>query len=165
MDILNIDPKVLAIQIGGFILLLVVFKLFLFRPIMDILDQRRRDIEGRFEDAEAQKRTAEELRANYEKHLAEIEEEMRAKITEAVKQGQAMREEIIADSREQADRIITKAQEEIQREKEKAIVELKTTVADLAVNAAGKLVHEQLDDKKHRELVGKFIDDLGEAPR
>lgn len=163
MEILNIDPKVLLIQIGGFVLLLIVFKLFLFKPILDILDQRRRDIDSHYEDADAQKRAADELKADYEQHLAKIDDEMRAKITEAVKQGQEMRDEIIADSRTQAEQILTKAQDEIQREKEKAMVELKTTVADLAVEAAGRLVGERLDDKKHRELVGKFIDQVGEV--
>jgi len=163
VDILNIDPRVLLIQIGGFILLLIVFKLFLFKPIMDILDQRRRDIETRYEDADAQKRAADELKTDYERHLAQIDDEMRAKIVEAVKQGQEMRDEIILDSRAQAEQILAKAQAEIQREKEKAMVELKTTVADLAVEAAGRLVAERLDDKKHRELVGKFIDQVGEA--
>ena len=163
MEILNIDPKVLAIQAGGFLLLLVVFKLFLFKPIRDVLDQRRRDIEGRYEDADARKQAAEDLKADYERHLSQIDDEMRAKITEAVKQGQEMRDEIIADSRVQAEQILTKAQAEIQREKEKAMVELKTTVADLAVEAAGRLVGERLDDKKHREMIGKFIDEVGEA--
>lgn len=163
MEILNIDPKVLAIQAGGFLLLLVVFKLFLFKPIRDILDQRRRDVESRYEDADTRKQAAEDLKADYERHLSQIDDEMRAKITEAVKQGQEMRDEIIADSRVQAEQILTKAQAEIGREKEKAMVELKTTVADLAVEAAGRLVRERMDDKKHRELIGKFIDEVGEA--
>jgi F-type H+-transporting ATPase subunit b len=164
---LNIIPdwRVLIVQAGGFLLLLVVFKLFLFKPIMSVLDARRGEIEGGYKDAEARVQTAEELRAQYEQRLASVEEEIRGKITEAIKDGQRMREEILADSREKADGILTKAQEEIHREQEKAMVELKTTVADLAIGAAGKLIEEKLDPAKHRELVGRFIDNLDEVAK
>jgi len=165
VDILNIDPRVLIVQIGGFVLLLIVFKLFLFKPIAGILEARQNEVEGRYQDAEAQRDAADKLRAEYQQHLASIDEEMRAKITEALKEGQAMRDEIIADSHAKSDAILTKAQEEIQREKEKALAELKSTVAGLAVDAAGKLIQEKLDDAKHRQLVARFIDDLDGAPR
>ncbi len=161
MEILNIDPKVLILQIGGFVLLLIVFKLFLFKPVLALLDARRSDIESHYANAESQRCAAEELRSQYEKHIAGIEEEMRVRITEAVKEGQRMREEIISDSRAQAEGILAKAQEEIRRERDKAVVELKTKVADLAIEAAGKLIETNLDQDKHRMLVGKVIDELG----
>jgi F-type H+-transporting ATPase subunit b len=163
VDILNMNPKVLLVQLGGFALLLIVFKAFLFKPILGILDARRNEIDGRFADAEAQRKAADELRSEYQKHLADVEEEMRAKIAEALKQGQAMRDEIIADSHAKADSILTKAQEEITREKEKALTELKSKVADLTVQAAGKLIDKELDDAGHRQLVSRFIDDLDGA--
>ena len=154
------DPRVLIVQAGGFLLVLLVFKMFLFKPIMQMLDARRNEVEGHYADAESQRRMAEEMKAEYERHLAKVAEEMRAKITEAVKEGQTMREEIIADSRSQAERILTKAQEEISREKDTAMAELKAKVADLAIGAASKLIDESLDTPKHKQLVGKFIDDL-----
>jgi len=155
------DPRVLIVQAGGFLLLLIVFKLFLFKPIMGILDARRKEIESQYADAEAQREAAGELKAEYQQHLAGIEEEMRVKIADALKEGQAMRDEIIADSRAKADGILAKAQGEIQRGKEQALLELKTKVADLAIGAAGKLIEENLDQEKHRQLVDRFVDDLG----
>lgn len=162
MDIIPKGP-VLIVQAGGFLVVLLVFKLFLFKPIMDLLDARRAEIEGQYESADAQKKAAVDLRADYEKRLASIEEEMRAKITEAIKDGQAMREEIINDSRGKAEDILTKAQDEISREKEIALAEIKGKVADLTLAAAGKLIDASLDDVKHRELVNKFIGDLDEV--
>lgn len=160
MEILHIDPKVLIVQTGAFILLLIVFKLFLFKPVLGILDARRSEIESEYQDAENRRREADELRANYEQRLSAIEEEARAKIAEALKEGQAMRDEILADTRAQSERILTRAQEEIQRERDKVVHELRKHVADLAVEAAGKLIEEHLDDEKHRKLVAQFIDEL-----
>ena len=159
------DIKVVLVQMAGFILVLVVFKLFLFKPILGILDARRREIQSQYENAEADRKAAEELKASYDQHLAGAQEEIRSKITEAVKQGQDMREDILADSRAKADAMVAKAQDEIRREKDKALAELKTTVADMAVKAAGKLIHEKLDPAKHRDLVSRYIEDLDEVSK
>jgi F-type H+-transporting ATPase subunit b len=100
------------------------------------------------------------LKAEYEKHLVNIDAEMRAKITEAAKEGQTLREEIVAEAREKSEQVLARAEEQIGREKDKAILEIKTRVADLAVGAASKLIEERLDDEKHRQLVDRYIDDL-----
>ncbi|MCE5322659.1 F0F1 ATP synthase subunit B [bacterium] len=157
------EPKVLIVQALGFLLVLGVFKYFLFQPILSILETRRREVSSEYEAAEAQHASADELKAQYERHLAAIAEETRTKIAEAVKEGQNMREEILADSRAQAEHILTRAQEEISRESEKAMTELKTKVADLTVEAAGKLIGESMDDDKHRKMVSSFIDGLDEV--
>jgi len=164
-NILNIDPKVLFLQTMAFIALVIVFRVFLFKPVMDVLDARRAEVDSGYKNAEDRLRDAQELKAEYQRHMAEVEEETRAKITEALKQGQSMRDEIISDSRAKADEILGKAQEEIRREKESALTELRTKVADLAVGAAGKIIDERLDEAKHRDLVSRFIDDLGSLPK
>jgi len=163
----DIIPKgpVLIVQIGGFLLMLLIFKRFLFKPIQGILDARRREIDSQFENAEDDRKAAAELKVQYEQHLANVDAEMRAKITEAAKEGQTLREEIVAESRKQAEQVLARAQDEIGREKDKAVLEIKTRVADLAIGAAGKLIEESLDSAKHRQLVDRFIDDLEGAPK
>jgi len=96
------------------------------------LDLRR----GGLLDAETQRDAANELRAEYQQHLASIDEEMRAKITEALKEGQAMRDEIIADSHAKSDAILTK-KERIKLDREKA---------KLAKNLSGIKEMEELPD-------------------
>ena len=160
MDILNIDPKVLLVQTGGFILLLIVFRLFLFAPILGVLDARRKEVDTQYSDAQSDREAAANLKTEYDKRLTSIEDEMRAKITEAVKDGQVMKDEILADSRAQADRILAKAHEEIARERDIAMGELRSKVVDLTVGAAGRLIEANLDTEKHRELISKVIDDL-----
>ncbi len=157
------DLRVLATQAVGFLLVVLVFRRFLWGPILSIIDDRRKEVEDGYLAAEEDRRKAAELKSEYETRMAEVEAEARARITEAAKEGQALREEIIAEARQKADQILERAEEEIGREKDKAVLEIKTRVADLAVGAAGKLIEERLDDDKHRQLVTRFIDDLDEA--
>lgn len=157
--------QALVTQAIGFLLVVLVFRRFLWGPIQGIIDARRDEVEKTYSDAEEDRAKAAELKDEYEKHMAEVETEMRAKITEAAKEGQALREDIVAEARQKADQILERAEEEIGREKDKAVMEIKTRVADLAVGAAGKLIEERLDDDKHRQLVVKFIDQLDEAAK
>lgn len=164
MELIPPLPALLT-QMLGFLLVVIVFWKFLWGPIQGIIDARREEVEDTYSAAEGSRKAAEELKAQYEQHLAEIDAEMRAKITEAAKEGQALREEIVAESRKQAEGILARAQDEIGREKDKAVLEIRTRVADLAINAASKLIDERMDAAKDRQLVDKFIDDLEGAPR
>lgn len=163
MDILNIDPKTLLIQLLGFGILLIIFRIFLFRPIMNVMETRQKEIRNQYEDAEERRKTAEQFKADYEQRLVNVENEIRSKLNDAVVEGQKMREEIIAEARSQADKVVAKAQDEIQREKQKAMIELKASMANIAIEAAGKLIEEKLDDEAHHRLINKYIDELDEV--
>jgi len=154
------EGKAVLTQALGFLLVVIVFWRYLWGPIQGIIDARREEVEKTYSAAEEDRKSAAELKADYEKHMAEIEADMRAKITEAAKEGQKLREEIVAEAREKAEQVLARAEEEIGREKDKAVLEIKTRVADLAVGAAAKLIEERMDEPKHRQLVDKFIDDL-----
>lgn len=161
--ILNIDPMTLAIQIAGFVLLLLVFRIFLFKPVRDMLDARRDEVSSQYEEAEKRLVAADELKAQYEQHLATIEDEMRVKINEALKEGQRMRDEVVTDARERAAAMIEKAETELRQERDKALVEIKQKVVDLTIQATSKLIEQTLDRSQHDKLILSFIDDLDGA--
>jgi F-type H+-transporting ATPase subunit b len=163
--ILSIDPMTLGIQIAGFILLALVFRIFLFKPVRDVLDARRNEISGQYEEAEKRLGAADELKAQYEQHLAGIEDEMRVKINEALKEGQRMRDEVVADARERAAAMIEKAETELRQERDKALVEIKQKVVDLTIHATSRLIEQTLDRSQHDKLILNFIDELDEARR
>ena len=157
---LAMDPKILIIQMLGFALLFLTLKLFLFKPIRNILDQRKQEVQDDYNSADAAKSDAAALKADYELRLSAVEDEIRSKLADAVKESQKVREELMAESRAQADKILTKAQEEIQRERASVMIELKNTVVNLTIEATSKLIEEKLDKTKHEELITKFIDNL-----
>jgi F-type H+-transporting ATPase subunit b len=72
-----------------------------------------------------------------------------------------MKEEIIGAAHTEADRLVTHARDEVVREKQRAMVELRAQVADLALEAAGKILRHSVDDRAHRELVSDFINQVG----
>ena len=159
------DPKVLLVQALGFVLVLGVLWKFFFNAARDILAARQKDVETYYSSAEEDRKAAAELKAEYEKQIADIETEMRAKITQAAKEGQALREEIVAEARQKADEILARAEEQFEREKESAMTELREKVVDLTLAATAKLIQENMDEPKQRQLVSRAIDDLDKVSR
>jgi F-type H+-transporting ATPase subunit b len=80
-------------------------------------------------------------------------------VDQAQRMGESLRQELEQKAREQADQIITQAKKEIGQERERAIQALRAEVADLAVMAAGRVIGETLDPKKHRELIDRAIEE------
>ena len=156
----SVDLPKLAFQVINFLLLLYLANRFLFRRVLGLIDERNTKIEKGLEDAEAAARDRELARAEREAAVAEARKEAQAMIARANKIAEDSRTEIVTQAREEAEKVATRAREEIHAEKEKAMAELRATVADLALEAAGKLVRTQMDSGTQRRLVEDFLKEV-----
>ena len=68
-----------------------------------------------------------------------------------------MREQIIAEARDEAGRIMTKAKADLEQEVTKAMALLRNEVADLAIKSASVLINRELDDTSHRSLIQETL--------
>ena len=159
-DAFGVDVWKLAFQIVNFLLLLWLLNRFLFRRVLATLDERKARIEKGLEDAEAAARDRELARAEREAAVAEARREAQAMIARANKIAEDSRAEIVAQAREEAEKVTARAREEISAEKEKAMAELRATVADLALEAAGRLVRKEMDAATQRRLVEDFLKEV-----
>ncbi|HET6381306.1 MAG TPA: F0F1 ATP synthase subunit B [candidate division Zixibacteria bacterium] len=153
----GVDVWKLAFQIVNFLLLLWLLNRFLFRRVLQQLDERNARIQKGLEDAEAAARDRELARAEREAALADARREAQEMIARAAKMAEDTRNEILAEARAEAEKVTARAREEINAEKEKALAELRTHVADLALEAAGKLVRSEMTAATHRRLVEEFL--------
>jgi F-type H+-transporting ATPase subunit b len=160
-DILHITWQALSLQIVAFLVLIWMTRKFLFGPIGGILEARQTEVQSTLDQVYRDREAMETSRREYEARLAGIEAEARDRIQAAIKDAQGMKEEIVGAAHTEADRLINHAREEVVREKQRAMVELRAQVADLAVEAAGKILRRSVDERVHRELVTDFINQVG----
>jgi F-type H+-transporting ATPase subunit b len=151
---------------GTLIAQLIIFLVtlgFLYRvawgPLLTILEARRQRIQEGVEATERAKRELEEAERERQAKLDEARREAQAMLDRIAKQAEDLRKELEAKAREQAEGLIAKARAEIQQERQKAVQDLRLQVADLAVLAAGRIIGESLDAKKHRELIERAIEE------
>ena len=161
MDI-NIIPELpqLITHAVGFLITFWVLKKYAWKPLLNLMEERRNKIEQEFNDIELEKEKAAQLMVEYETKLKEIDSERRASLVEAVNEGKKIAKEIEAFARVEALSKSEKAQADIERDVAKAKVQLKSDMVNMTITAAEKIINEKLDDAKHRELIGGFLDNV-----
>ena len=147
----------LGFQVLNFLLLLYVLNRLMFKPLLARMDERSAKIEKGLEDAEVAARDRELARAEREAAVSEARKEAAEMVARANKIADDTRNEILTDARTEAEKVTARAREEIVAEKERAMAELRSQVADLALNAAGRLVRAEMDGPTQRRLVEEFL--------
>ena len=141
----------------NFVIFLALMWTFAFKPISKMLTDRQERIEQGLRDAEQAKRDRESAEQERLSTLAEARRESNDILARAQKVAQETRDADIAATKEELDRMRTRASEEIAAEKQRAIAELRGEVAELALQAASRVVGETMTDQRQRRLVEEFL--------
>ena len=155
----NINTTMLW-QLLNFFVLLFLLRRYLYDPIKNILDQRAAQINGDLDDAEERKEEAKELKAEYEQKLKNAHSEAQEIVDNAESRANKKAKDIINQAEGRAESLKAKKLEEIEQAKKEAAAELRDDIADYTVQAANKLIQEQLDEEKHQQMIMDFIDEL-----
>ena len=162
-ETLGINLPGLLLHLVNFIVLLFILQRFLFPPILRMLDERQARIRESMERAEALReesaRTAETVR----QQLDEARREGQNIINTATQMAERIRTESQERAQVEYEAILRRAQEDAARERAQAFAELRTQIADLAVQAAGRIIHRNLDAGAQRQLVEEFLTEAGDG--
>ncbi len=144
-------------QIISFLLLVFILRIFVWKRLLNFLDERRQKIADEFKHIEDSKAQIETLKADYQNKLDLIAEESKQKIKEAVVQGNKLAQEIKKDARVESQKIIERAKEDIKSEISEAKEELKKKIIDLTMMAAEIVIQDKLTEAEDRRVVENFI--------
>lgn len=162
-EFLNINFFTALFTLANTLLLFFVLKKFLFKPVMKMIQDRQKEIDDMYAEADQAKLEASEMRSEYEEKLAKAMQTSEQIVKDAVTRGQNRQEDIIRQANQEADSIRQKAQADIAQEKKKAINDAKDQITVIALDIAGKVVGRTLDDADRNRLVDQFIDELGDG--
>lgn len=163
LDLVSIVPWEIITQLINLLLLFLLLKHFLFKPVQNILNARQAEIDKSYADAETAQTRAEELRDEYEKRISDAKAEAADIAKAASRKAQAHYDEVVGTAKADAARLRGKAEAQIEQEKKKAMNELKDEISGIAVDIASKVVEREIDEKDHEELISEFIKGVGEA--
>lgn len=157
---LHLDPHVILAQAIGFLTTFVILWFAVFRRVGGLLDRRRDDILARLRQLEEDRRELARLKEEAQQHLINAEREALARLNASVEEAAELREQILQQARAGAEAELARARETIARETAAAVRQIRAEVADLAIQAASRLLDENLDSERHRRLVNDFISRL-----
>ena len=161
--LLSLDVTLLWSTFVLFALFAWVLGKFAWGPLLKLIDDRETNIRTSVETAE---KAAAEARETLEKHqemLRGAGREREEILARAVKEAEAARVDLIDKARSDAETIVQRAREQIERDKNEAIAELRGQVADIAVEAASKIVKSSLTPEAQKKLVDDYITSLPRA--
>lgn len=141
----------------NFLILVGALTKFLYKPFLNVLNTRKQSIKDALDNAELTNRRADEKMQNYNKRIANIEEDGREIIRQAKVKADAQARDIIEDANRQAADMLTKAELAIEKEKEKAMEEMRQEIAALAILAAEKIVEHEIQKVGQEAIVDEVI--------
>jgi len=143
-----------------FLTVLVVLWRFAFGPILAAVNAREETINQALEEARARQLEAERLLQEHKEQLADARRQAQEILAEGRDAADRLRKDLEGKAREESEAILIRARAEIGREKDAAVDVLRRETVDLALAAAGKLLHEKLDGEQDRKLVMDFVEGL-----
>ena len=161
--LLDLNPGLTLWTGLTFLALILVLAKFAFGPIVRMLDERERTIREAIEQAKRERAEAEKLVAETRESLHKAQREAADLAKRSQAEVEALRQELTARARKEADELVASARVQIQEEKVKAVGELRGQVADMAIEVARRLIPQAVDEKTHRALVEEYVKQLPRA--
>jgi F-type H+-transporting ATPase subunit b len=150
------------IAAANFVIFIALIWTFAFKPVSRMLADRKARIEEGLKDAEQARRDRESAESERVAALQEARRESQEILARAQKVAQDSREADIAATKAELERMRERAAADIEAEKQRAIGELRTEVADLALRAAGRVVGETMTSEREKRLVEQFLAETGD---
>ena len=164
--LIGFDPQLLYEMFWTAINIFILFfglSYLLFNPVRDMLEKRKQKIAGELADAANDKKSAAEMKAEYEQKLKEVSKEADAILEEARRKGKSKEAEIIQEAKAEAARIVERGNREVELERKKALDDMKQEIVSIASLMAEKVVASSIDMKVQDELIEETLKEMGES--
>lgn len=156
---LGVSLPTLVAQIVNFVILFVLLYLVAYKPVIRMFDERSRKIKESVEQAEAMKELTASTEEEIKKQLEVASREGQERIARAVKSGEEVKQRAQEEARQEAEALIARARSDIKRERDEAMAELRGEFADLTILAAEKVIDRSLDEKAHRHIIDRVLEE------
>ena len=156
---LGLDLPTFIGQLVSFLILLGLLIYVGYKPIRKMLDERANRIEESMEQAEATKQEYERAKVAVQEQISKARQEGQTVISQATQIGDRLKEEAKEEARKEAQSIVARTRVELERERDKAIDDLRREFVDTAILAAEKVINETLDKERHKKLIEEALEE------
>lgn len=162
LDVISVNLWQMLASLLNLVLLFLLIKKFLYKPVKKMLLQRQSTIEGNFAEAEKAKEAALLDQKAYEEKLADAKGEADRVIKSAVDIAAQRERDILEDAKEKADGIIRRAEADAILEKKKAEDAIRREIVEVSSALTEKMLEREITKDDHKQLIDSFIESIGE---
>lgn len=150
LPLVTIDPGTIVFTLINTLIIFILFKVFLFKPVGKILDKRNEMAAAEIAEAKRAKESAAKTEQEYIEKLAKAKEEAADIMKQATLRAQKREEEIVNEANQKAAEIKARAEENIERDKQRAVNDIKDEISDIVIMAASKVVEKEISARTTR---------------
>ena len=162
LGVISVNIWAILASLANLLILTLIVKRFLFKPVKKIVDARRAAIDNEYAQAQEARDQAEESRQNYEAAMAAAKQTSDQIIADATRTAEHRSNEIVAEAREKATDIRRQAEADAVLERRKAEDDMKHEIAEVSTQLTGKLLQREINEDDHKKLIDSFLSDLGD---
>lgn len=163
LPLVTIDPGTIVFTLINTLIIFILFKVFLFKPVGKILDKRNEMAAAEIAEAKRAKESAAKTEQEYIEKLAKAKEEAADIMKQATLRAQKREEEIVNEANQKAAEIKARAEENIKRDKQRAVNDIKDEISDIVIMAASKVVEKEISAKDNEAIIADFLQNVGTA--
>lgn len=153
---LGVDWKLLLAQIVNFTILLAVLSLFVYRPLLRIIDERQKRIRNSMEDAKKNAHEKEELLKAREEALRKIDQECGAFLEKAKNDAERLKEENLHIADIEAKNLLTKGREELRHERAQALQDMQKSLTAAILQMTEKILEREFSPHDQERILTKI---------
>jgi len=160
-----IDSFTIIAQIINFLILVYLLKRFLFNRIIQIMDEREKQITDQMQDAKTAKETAQKELDEQQKIREELQEKWNEMLAQAKKDAQKKREELVKDARSKIDEEQKNWREAISKQRTAFLRDLRHLSCEQVCQMSRKVLADLADEKLENQLIENFLIQLGKLSK
>jgi F-type H+-transporting ATPase subunit b len=159
-EALGINYKILIAQFVNFAVLVFVLWRFAYKPVLKILEDRRKKVEGGVLKAQEAEEKLKQAKNQEDEILVKAKKEALKIVEQSKERAEVKYNEIIKKSKEDIGLIINEEKEKIRQEKAVVLEEIREEVADLITAGIRKFLEKKVDDQEDKKIVNELVEKL-----
>lgn len=158
---IEIDWVQVGIHVINVIVLYVVLRLLLYKPVMKFIKEREHKFADKVDELDGREKELDRRKDEYEKMMQEASNEAATIITNSNEMARDHAREILDNAKEHARDLVIRGKKEIDAEKVQARLDMKTEIADMAVQISEKILEREVSVEDNRKIIDEFFERVG----
>jgi F-type H+-transporting ATPase subunit b len=154
---LGIDWKLFVAQIVNFVILLIILRRFVYRPMLAFLEERTTRIDKGLKDADLARKKLGEMERKEKEVLDQAKKEAQKMLEKAELIGKQNYEKMLSKATDDVKLLMHQSAQKMELERVKMLNEAKAQLADLIILTTEKVLREKVDAQKESELIKRHL--------
>ncbi|MBQ9859148.1 MAG: F0F1 ATP synthase subunit B [Clostridia bacterium] len=163
LEIISVNLWQILISLANLLLIFLILKKFLFKPVQKMLDKRQGEVDAQYASAQQAAADAAADKALWAEKLQGADDEADARLKAADTTARAHGDRIVADAKTRAEEILRRAEADAALEKTKAEAAIKEEIVVVSTELAQKMLEREVNAADHKQLIDAFLGEIGGA--